>query len=205
MAASSAMNAPRTPASKYDHARTPGYRLDMARFALHAIAPDSPGIVAAVTQSLADIGCNLQDSRMSLLHGQFSIVLVLEAPGVSNGAAIEEALAPLLEEFALQLMVRPVPEDGDELELGSLIFVSVHGADHPGTVSRIGRAIAAAGGNIVDLVGHVVLEGSEVPSHLEITATLGDESVADLRVTLEALAVELGMSCEVREDATRPV
>jgi glycine cleavage system transcriptional repressor len=177
----------------------------MARFTLHAVAPNRPGIVAAVTQSLADIGCNLQDSRMSLLHGQFSIVLVLEAPGISSGRVIEEALAPLLEELALQLFVRPLPEGGDDLELGNLIYISVHGADHPGTVARIGRAIAAAGGNIVDLVGHVVLDGVETPSHLELTAAIGRAAVPALQVTLETLAMELGMRCDVREDAANAV
>jgi glycine cleavage system transcriptional repressor len=176
----------------------------MARFTLHAVAPDRPGIVTAVTQSLADIGCNLEDSRMSLLHGQFSIVLVLEAPGTSSGTMIEEALAPLLEDFALQLFVRPIPEGADDRDLGNLVYFSVHGADHPGTVARIARVIADAGGNIVDLVGHVVSATVETPSHLELTAALAPAAVPGLRVTVEALAVELGMRCEVRDYATRP-
>jgi glycine cleavage system transcriptional repressor len=177
----------------------------MARFTLHAVAPDRPGIVAAVTQSLVDIGCNFEDSRMSLLHGQFSIVLVLDAPGTSSGTMIEEALAPLLEQLALQLFVRPIPDGADDIDLGNLVFISVHGADQPGTVARIARAIAGAGGNIVDLVGHVVLAGAETPSHLELTAGLASDAVPGLRVTLEALAVELGMRCDVRDGATRRV
>ncbi|MCU1490877.1 MAG: putative amino acid-binding protein [Acidimicrobiaceae bacterium] len=176
----------------------------MARFTLHAVAPNQSGIVAAVTQALADIGCNLEDSRMYLLHGQFSIVLVLEAPDVSNGYVIEEALAPLLEELALQLFVRPIAEQAHEERLGDLVFVSVHGADHPGTVARIARAVAAAGGNIVDLVGHVVLEGGDAPSQLEFTAVLERASVPGLRSTLDALGSELDMRCEVREEALRP-
>jgi glycine cleavage system transcriptional repressor len=142
---------------------------------------------------------------MSLLHGQFTIVLVLEAPGTSSGTIIEEALAPLLEEFALQLFVRPIPEDADDLDLENLVLISVHGADHPGTVARIAGAIADAGGNIVDLVGHVVLAGAETPSHLELTAALAHAAVAGLQVTLEALAIELGMRCDVREDSARPI
>jgi glycine cleavage system transcriptional repressor len=177
----------------------------MARFILHAIAPDRPGIVVAVTQALADIGCNLEDSRMSLLHRQFSIVLALEAPGTSSGTMIEEALAPLLEEFALQLFVRPIPERADDPDLGNLVFISVHGADHPGTVAGIARAVADAGGNIVDLVGHVALTGVEAaPSHLELTAALAHAAVPGVQVTLEALAVELGMRCHVREGASQP-
>ncbi|MGH9170982.1 MAG: glycine cleavage system protein R [Acidimicrobiales bacterium] len=165
----------------------------MARFTLHGVAPNRPGIVAAVTQSLAHVGCNLEDCRMSLLRGQFSIVLVLEAPGVASGAAVEEALAPLLEEFALQLLVRPIQEDTDGPDLGHLVVISVHGADHPGILARTALAVAAAGGDVVDLVGHVVRQGQETPSHIEITASMTHEAVPELRAALGALAAELGV------------
>jgi glycine cleavage system transcriptional repressor len=176
----------------------------MARFTLHAVAPNRSGIVAAVTQSLAEIGCNLEDSRMCLLHGQFSIVLVLDAPSTSSGTAIEMALAPHLEELALQLFVRPIAEEVDEIDLHSLVSISVQGADHPGTVARIAHAITTAGGNIVDLVGHVAPEDVEAPSHLELTAELEHDAVPGLQMALDALVVELGMRCEVREAAARP-
>lgn len=176
----------------------------MARFTLHAVAPLRPGLVAAVTQSLADLGCNLEDSRMSLLHGQLSMVLVVEAPGVANGTAIEEVLAPHLEAFALQLFVRPIAEVAEEVDLGHLVMVSVRGADHPGTVARVARAIAAAGGDIVDLVGHVVPGPAEIPSRLELTATLAPAAVPALRAGLEQLAAELGMHCDVEAGASRP-
>lgn len=172
----------------------------MARFALHAIAADRPGIVAAVTQALAEIGCNLEESRMWTQHGQFSIVLVLVAPGVPNGMAIEEALAPLLEPFALQLFVRPVFETRDGHEKGSPVTIAVVGADHPGTIARIARVIAAAGGNIVDLVGRVSDDELETPSRLELTALVPPPAVADLQA---ALAAELGMRCTLHDGDAR--
>lgn len=175
----------------------------MARFALHAIAPDRPGIVAAVSQALAEIGCNLEDSRMWRRHGQFSIVLVLEAPGVPNGLVVEEALAPLLEPLALQLFVRPVLESGDGHESAGSVTIGVVGADHPGTIARVARAIAAAGGNIVDLAGHVSSDELETPSRLELEALVPPSAVAELRAELDALAAELGMRCTLREGDTR--
>lgn len=174
----------------------------MARFALHAIAPDRPGIVAAVAEALAAIGCNLEESRMWRLRGQFSIVLVLEAPGVANGTAIEEVLAPLLETFAMQLFVCPVPAD-DEAAPGNLVEVRVDGADHPGTIARIAHALAAADANIVHLVGQVTPEDVEAPSRLELTAALPPDAVAGLRASLDVLAAELAMRCTLREVATQ--
>lgn len=177
----------------------------MPRFTVHAVAPDRPGIVAAVTESLADVGCNLQDSRMMLLHGQFSMVIVLDAPNVSNGMVIEEALSPLLEEYALELLVRPISDSAETGEVQDLIAISIHGADHPGTISRITKAIADSGGNVVDLVGHVILEGSDVPSHLEITTAIEPGAVHKLRAALDQLAAELAMQCLFREGTTRRI
>lgn len=169
----------------------------MARFTLHAVAADRPGIVAAVTQALAAIGCNLQDSRMTLLHGQFSLVVVLEAPGQSNGMAIEEALSPLLEEFALQLLISPIPDDREVSEAGQLVRITVDGADHPGTVSRVAQVVTDSGGNIVELVGHVILKGSATPSHLQLDVTIDEGSLDALRTGLDGLCAELEMSNQV--------
>lgn len=176
----------------------------MARFTLHGVAPHASGLVAAVTQSLADLGCNLEDSRMSLVHGQLSMLLVLEAPGIANGTAIEEVLAPHLEAFALQLFVRPIPDAAGGPDLGHLVAVTVHGADHPGTVARVARALVAAGGEIVDLVGHVTPGPAEVPSRLELTVALAPTAVTALRAGLEDLARELDMIVSLEPDARRP-
>lgn len=171
----------------------------MARFSLHAVAPDRPGLVAAVTQALADTGCNLEDSRMARLHGNFSIVLVLEAPGVTNGTAIEEVLSPLVEPLALQLFVRPLAEEpAGAATPGTRVVVEAEGADHPGTIARLARAVAAVGGSVVDLVGHVAPEDLATPSRLLVTVELPPGAAAGLRATLDRLAAELQLRCRVR-------
>ena len=172
----------------------------MARFSLHAVGQDRPGIVALVTQALAELGCNLEDSRMTILHGQFAIVLVLEAPGVDNGMAIEEALTPAIEELALQLFVRPIPDESADEVPNDLIGISIRGADHPGTVARVARAVQAAGGNVVDLVGHVADDSSDTPSLLELVVALEDhDALEPLRLELSQLADQLAMRCEISE------
>jgi predicted amino acid-binding ACT domain protein len=111
---------------------------------------------------------------------------------------IEEALAPLLEDYALQLFVRSLGEQVDCEDPGDLVSVVVDGADHPGTVARIARAIAECGGTIVDLVGHVILEGGTTPSQLRLTASVERAAAPALRRRLDGLAEELGMRCEFR-------
>jgi glycine cleavage system transcriptional repressor len=175
----------------------------MARFSLHAVGEDRPGIVASVTEALADIGCNLEDSRMTLLHGQFAIVLVLEAPGVSNGVAIEEALTPAIEELGIALLVHPIRGgEGDDAP-HHLVGVSVRGADHPGLVARVARIVQGLGGNIVDLVGHVAPGGLADASSLELLVAIDEEALPTLRDRLGRLAIELQLRCDITEGVTR--
>jgi glycine cleavage system transcriptional repressor len=49
----------------------------MHELAVTAIGQDRPGIVAAVTKVLHERGGNLEDSAMTILGGQFAIVLLV--------------------------------------------------------------------------------------------------------------------------------
>jgi predicted amino acid-binding ACT domain protein len=54
----------------------------MLRFAVSVFGRDRPGIVAAVTRVLADAGCNLEDTSMTILRGHFAMMLVISGgPG----------------------------------------------------------------------------------------------------------------------------
>ena len=174
----------------------------MARFFLHAVGRDRPGIVSALAGALEGLGCNLEDSRMTLLRGQFAVMLVLDAPGITESSRIEAALAPVAIELDLVVAVRPLGDEepgggaggGDEEPV--VLAVSVHGADHPGIVARITGEVARAGGNIVDLATRVVDGGSGyvllISVELEPGPT-GDE----LAKRLERAAKELGVHCSV--------
>jgi predicted amino acid-binding ACT domain protein len=67
--------------------------------------------VAAVTGVLADRGCNLQDSSMTTLQGQFAILLVVAVPEASSASSLELALQPVAEQFDLVVVVRSLPDD----------------------------------------------------------------------------------------------
>ena len=48
--------------------------------ALSAIGKDQPGIVAALTWVLFERGCNLEDSSMTRLRGDFAVLLLISMP-----------------------------------------------------------------------------------------------------------------------------
>ena len=61
----------------------------MANYALlTAVGNDRPGIAAGVAKVLYDAGCNIEDSEMARLSGQFAIMLMLRLPeGLTSSQA----------------------------------------------------------------------------------------------------------------------
>src|SRR5580693_8960327 len=80
----------------------------MRRLSLSALGVDRPGIVAAVSGVLVDLGCNLEDSTMTNLQGHFAVMLVVAAPDGVTAPALETALADVAAGFELVIAVRPL-------------------------------------------------------------------------------------------------
>ncbi|MCL4422596.1 MAG: ACT domain-containing protein [Actinobacteria bacterium] len=145
----------------------------MNLFTLTAIGNDRPGIVSAVTGVLLEAGCNLQDSSMTLLRGQFAIMLVVAAQDGTTVDDLERKLAGVASMLDLVVSVRSLDNEIGGLGAGAgagdqgnkdiddaseAWVVAVHGADRPGIVHRITQLLAEAGANIVDLSTRVIGE-----------------------------------------------
>lgn len=167
-------------------------------FAVTAVGADRPGIVAAVTGAFAEHGCNLEDSSMTILRGQFAMMLVVDAPAGVGAGELEATLAGPAADLDLVVTVRAAaepPEVGAEIESWT---VSVYGADHPGIVHGIASLLAERSVNIVDLSTRVV-GTSENPVYtmvLEVTLP-ADADPHQLQADLEAKAGELGVTCRL--------
>jgi glycine cleavage system transcriptional repressor len=173
----------------------------MAHFSLHAVGADRPGIVAAVARALADLGCNLEDSRMSLLRGQFSIMLVLSAPGIDNGAAIEMALAGVVGDFDLAVFVRPMPEEFKAPSSYRVRTLSIHGEDKAGILARVTGEIADHRASILDLRSHIGEGSAGASAVLVVTyASEPSDDTGSLEAALEAISAELGVHCVIADD-----
>jgi glycine cleavage system transcriptional repressor len=163
---------------------------------LSAVGADRPGIVAAVTGALVELGCNLEDSTMTVLRGHFTVMLVVSAPEGVGPAEVEAALAAPAGAFGLDVAARPLPEEVAPPAEGEAWAVSVHGADRPGIVHRVTSELARFGANVVDLATRVVGEPSQ-PAYvmlLSVRLPPGADGGA-LAARLGEVGSELGVSC----------
>ncbi|MGH2723803.1 MAG: glycine cleavage system protein R [Actinomycetota bacterium] len=120
----------------------------MAHYAVTAIGADRPGIVAAVTGALHDLGGNLEDVSSTILRGHFAMMLVVDAPGdaAEVRAALEAAAGPL----GVQVHVADV-EAGAPERPRPTHTLTAYGSDRPGIVAGVTAVLAERGVNITDL------------------------------------------------------
>jgi glycine cleavage system transcriptional repressor len=169
----------------------------MAHFAITAVGADRPGIVAAVTGALAGHGCNLEDSSMTILRGQFAMMLVVDAPAGVGAGELEATLAGPAAALDLVLTVRPASESPPGPDADSWT-VSVYGADHPGIVHGVTALLAARSVNIVDLSTRVIGTPESPVYTMVLEVTLPpDGDPHQLQADLEAKAGELGVTCRL--------
>jgi glycine cleavage system transcriptional repressor len=126
------------------------------KFILTAFGLDRPGIVADVTGLIYEHGCNLEDTTMTLLAGEFTLIVLLTAPNDAASADIADRLLAscrrLEKEKGLSAFVREVESlEGFEVGPHSPHTIRVEGMDQAGIVYKISRFLADSGVNIIDL------------------------------------------------------
>ncbi|MEU1724106.1 glycine cleavage system protein R [Actinomadura sp. ATCC 39365] len=146
----------------------------MGLSAVTVLGVDRPGVIAAVTGSLADCGANIQDSTMTLLGGYVAMMLLVS--GDLDSAELTKRLtAPELVVSASAIEARRhFCDDG-----GGLGYVlTVHGPDRPGIISAVSAVLAADGGNITGmstrLTGrlYVLIADVELPKDVDVAALM---------------------------------
>ena len=169
----------------------------MSRFAVSVFGRDRPGIIAAVTRVLADAGCNLEDTSMTILRGHFAMMLVISGGAGISAHDLEAELSAVADRLDLQLSVRSVSDDVATAQVGGERWsAAVYAADRPGLVARISQVLADHQVNIVGLETRLVGEPDAVyvmHFELEVPAGRAAQVQADLAAAARVLGVEVSM------------
>lgn len=117
--------------------------------AITASGEDQVGLVERFTSRILDAGCNIEESRMAVLGGQFAILMLVSGPWHALTRLEDKAVA-MGEELGLSIIhkrtkpqVRPKP----------LVpyRVNVVAMDHPGIVHKLAEFFSRQGINIEEL------------------------------------------------------
>ena len=170
----------------------------VSTYVVFAAGADRPGIAAAVTGALFERGANLADCSMTILAGQFAMVLLVEMAAGTEAADLEESLAVPAAAFDLVTAVRVVAP-GRRDATGRPHVVSVYGADRPGIVHHVCTALAALDVNVTDLSTRVLAgDGGPVYAMLLDISVPADVDMDAVVARLAALAEEMDVEATVR-------
>jgi len=119
------------------------------RLVITALGTDKPGIVNDLTQAVMEAGCNIEDSRMAALGGEFAIIVMVS--GSWNTLAKLESMIPGLER---RLDMGIVSRRTEERPPGANLLpyaADVVALDHPGIVYHLANFFSARSINIDEL------------------------------------------------------
>ena len=169
----------------------------MPEFAVTAIGRDRPGIVAAVSGALLGLDGNVEDSQMSILRGQFAVMLLVQVPEDVDQATLADRLGRVRDELALEA-VTVVPLGAGAETVRPTHVISVYGADSKGIVHSISAALAGHGVDITDL--ETKLTGTpEAPVYVMIMEfALGSADEAEVEAALAQAAATIGVEVSLR-------
>ncbi len=116
---------------------------------ISAVGEDRPGIVNELSRAILDGGCNIEDSRMTVLGGEFALILMISGSWNAIGK-VEATASALGKKLNLAVMARPTDE---RLPRPGMVpyTVDVVSIDHPGIVHKVAEFFSARGINIEDL------------------------------------------------------
>ena len=87
----------------------------MVRYALlTAFGQDRPGIVAALTEGLFRLGCNIEDTCMTRLRGEFTMMIMVRLPDTLQAEDLPARLTAAVTEFDLTILCKTLPHGAAE-------------------------------------------------------------------------------------------
>ena len=122
-------------------------------FALPAIGPDQPGIVADLSELIYDCDCNVEDSSLTILGGELT-VLLLSGQSPDSDQRLSAACKRLEWEKRLTVFFRPLEKEPLRYGTGQDTLryeLPATGVDKAGIVTRFARCLAEHGANILQM------------------------------------------------------
>lgn len=124
------------------------------RFVMSVTGEDRPGIVAALTRVCYELGGNLEDASMTILAGEFAMILLVSFSSTNDCKALKERIRQLEKRKQLTITIHPPHRSLVEKKRAQNTIpylISVFGKDRAGIVYRVSGLLAKHGFNITDL------------------------------------------------------
>ncbi len=128
----------------------------MKRFLVIAFGRDRPDIVAAVTKVLYEHDCNIEDSCMSRLQDEFTIMMIISTPGDIDVDSFWKALERVESATGLSIRLEDMDREAPSVGIYSNHIITIYGSDKPGIIYRVSAVLAKHGVRITNLQTKII-------------------------------------------------
>jgi len=167
-----------------------------------AIGADRPGIVNELSEVLLNANLNVKDSRMSVLGGEF-VVMLLVTGSTNSINSIQQQKDALAEKLNLNLLIKSTSSHSSNDDHLSY-EITVEGMDNPGIVHKLARYLSQHSINIVNMQtqsSHAPHTGTPMFTVNMLVDIPNQHNLAQLKNDFSALCDELNMDAEFKPAA----
>jgi len=169
------------------------------KLVISALGADRPGIVDELSNIVYTHALSIEDSRMSVLGGEFAILLLVSGEQAAIDSLQEQA--PEIEQtLQMRLLLKPTAESDT---IGNTVPYSVEVAalDHPGIVRNIASFFSKQNINIVNLQTEKYSAPHTGSPMFALHMTIGisaETNIARLREAFMDFCDELNLDAELK-------
>ncbi|NIS67996.1 MAG: phosphoserine phosphatase SerB [Proteobacteria bacterium] len=172
---------------------------DQNLFVVSVIGEDRVGIVASVTGLLFREGLNIVDIEQTVIHSQFTMVILVEPVKRDfDEAMLKSGLAKIGKDQSMNISLFPLREfRGLRLAVSKRSFVlTILGTDKPGVVAAISEVLSRFGVNIERI--KMIARGELLA--MEMFVDIREAEFSELRTALVAVAEKIDMDIIVQPE-----
>ncbi|RDH81261.1 MAG: glycine cleavage system protein R [endosymbiont of Galathealinum brachiosum] len=164
-----------------------------------AIGADRPGIVNELTEVLLNSGLNVEDSRMSVLGGEFAVMLLVTGNEDAINS-VKQQTDKLATSLNLSLLCKETSSH-DENQEHSAFTINVEGMDNPGIVHKLARYLSQHSINIVNMhteSKHAPHTGTPIFSVNMQVNIPAEQNIEQIEADFSVLCDEMNMDAEFK-------
>lgn len=168
------------------------------KLVISALGTDRPGIVDELSNIVFEHSLNIEDSRMTVLGGEFAILLLVSGDQ-SSIDAIQTQVHEIEQALQMRLMIK-VTTDSSPIENAIPYAVEVAALDHPGIVNNISSFFSERDINIVNLQTESYSAPHTGTPMFALHMTIGisaDTNIGQLRDAFMQVCDELNLDAEL--------
>ncbi len=160
------------------------------------ICGDRPGLIAAITGRLFDLGANLADATFAVLGGAAELTAVVDLPDHLSAKTVETELHALAELKDAKLSVAPFAYQPAHAPTAKITHrIEITGKDSPGLVARISEVFGDFGANIVRLNSERVPGGDGAKYIVRFAVWVPPDKATTCLATIANTSAQLHLTC----------